>query len=355
MKFHSRHTALRAASLLAVALMLTACGGSSAPVSSSSAAAPAFSAVEREEEPASSMEETGSVTPADREAAEEETSGGWTLEALQNMALEQHFACAVVFLGGGSSIEEILENADLSQYGYVKDIPESQYVSAPDGGYELYCIVPAYGATLAVNEWVCNEDNGFVGETGQVLYRSDEADPILLFCNVSDIIPNTEIVITTRQGDVLDWNPCLSLQDGTVNIPWNLGEGVWDLTSYDKAPFEGWWTALARDGNGQALNLNLNFEKSGCELYYNYGAGNGEPFTEFRGSWMILDGEDAGWDAPRQMRFTLYGRTDGAENISGTYRVTRLSESELEVTRMDGDPLVPGTASGRTLIFEPIG
>ena len=49
------------------------------------------------------------------------------------MALEQHFACTVVFLGGGSNIREILENVDLSQYGYVKDIPESQYVSAPDG------------------------------------------------------------------------------------------------------------------------------------------------------------------------------------------------------------------------------
>ena len=50
------------------------------------------------------------------------------------------------------------------------------------------------------------------------------------------------------------------------------------------------------------------------------------------------------------MLFTLYSRTDGAENISGTYRVTHRSESELEVTRMDGDPLVPGTASGRTLL-----
>lgn len=85
-------------------------------------------------------------------AARKGASSGWTLETLQNMALEQHFACAVVFLGGGSNIREILENADLSQYGYVKDIPESQYVSAPDGGYELYGIVPAYGATLAVNE-----------------------------------------------------------------------------------------------------------------------------------------------------------------------------------------------------------
>ena len=63
--------------------------------------------------------------------------------------------------------------------------------------------------------------------------------PILLFCNVSDIIPSTEVVITTRQGDVLDWNPCLSLQDGTVNTPWNLGGGVWDLTRYEKEPFEG--------------------------------------------------------------------------------------------------------------------
>lgn len=112
---------------------------------------------------------------------------------------------------------------------------------------------------------------------------------------------------------------------------------------------------MARGEDGQALSLNLLFERSGNELYYSYGAGNEEPFTEFSGSWRILDGEDAEWDEPRQMLFTLYSRTDGAENISGTYRVTHRSESELEVTRMDGDPLVPGTASGRTLIFEPIG
>ena len=55
------------------------------------------------------------------------------------------------------------------------------------------------------------------------------------------------------------------------------------------------------------------------------------------------------------MLFTLYSRTVGVQNISGTYRVTRRSESELEVTHVDGDPLAPGTASGRTLIFEPIG
>lgn len=58
-------------------------------------------------------------------AARKGASSGWTLETLQNMALEQHFACTVVFLGGGSNIREILENADLSQYGYVKDIPVS--------------------------------------------------------------------------------------------------------------------------------------------------------------------------------------------------------------------------------------
>lgn len=354
MKFNSWHTVLRAVSMLAAALMLAACSGG-ASTAASSGTVPYFLVAGSKSEPASPSEETPPEATADSESSEEETVGGWTLETLQNMALEQHFACAVVFLGSGSSIDEILENADLSRYSYGKEIPESRYVSAPDGGYELYCIVPAYGATLAVNEWVCDEDNGFVGETGQVLFRSDEAEPILLFCNVSDIIPNTEVVITTRQGEVLDWNPCLSLQDGTVNIPWNLGESVWDLTGYDKAPFEGWWTALARGKDGQALNLNLSFEKSGCALYYNYGAGSDEPFTEFSGSWLILDGEDAGWDVPRQMQFTLYGRTDGAENIRGIYRVTRRSESELEVTRVDGDPLVPGTVSGRTLIFEPIG
>lgn len=112
---------------------------------------------------------------------------------------------------------------------------------------------------------------------------------------------------------------------------------------------------MARGEDGQALSLNLNFEKSGCGLSCNYGSGNGEPFTEFSGSCLILDGEGGAWDTPRQIKFTLYSRTDGAADLSGIFEVTRRSESELEVTHVDGDPLVPGTASGRTLIFEPIG
>lgn len=341
-------------SLLAAALLLTACGSGAAtaalPNDAETEPTPepimedAIS-TEKTEEPVQEMQDSGALQPE---------QAGIPLDEVQRVAAEQDCACAVIFLGGGSSIEEVLETADLSAFGYVQDIPQERYISALDGGSEVYCIVPAKGATLAINEWVCNEDNGYVGQTGQVLYRSDEDAPVLLLCNVSDIIPNTQLVMTTAQGNVLDWNPSLSLQDGTVNTPWSETAGVWDLTAYEKAPFEGWWSALARGEDGQALSLTLWFKKAGNELYYSYGPGNAMPFAEYGGSWMVLNDQETEWDAPRQIQFTLYSQTEGMDNINGTFQVSRLSNGELEVTHLDGDPLL-SSLMGRTLVFDSEG
>ena len=67
---------------------------------------------------------------------------------------------------------------------------------------------------------------------------------------------------------------------------------------------------MARGEDGQALSLNLLFERPGNELYYSYGPGNRAPIAEYSGSWLILDGEGGAWDTPRQIKFTLYSRTD---------------------------------------------
>mgnify|MGYP004651644427 CR=1 FL=1 len=82
---------------------------------------------------------------------------------------------------------------------------------------------------------------------------------------------------------------------------------------------------MARGEDGQALSLNLLFERSGNELYYSYGPGNRAPIAEYSGSWLILDGEGGAWDTPRQIKFTLYSRTDGAADLSGIFEVTRRS------------------------------
>lgn len=62
---------------------------------------------------------------------------------------------------------------------------------------------------------------------------------------------------------------------------------------------------MVRGEDGQALSLNLLFERSGNELYYSYGPGNRAPIAEYSGSWLILDGEGGAWDTPRQIKFTL--------------------------------------------------
>ena len=53
---------------------------------------------------------------------------------------------------------------------------------------------------------------------------------------------------------------------------------------------------MARGEDGQALSLNLLFERSGNELYYSYGPGNRAPIAEYSGSWLILDGEGGAYD-----------------------------------------------------------
>lgn len=109
---------------------------------------------------------------------------------------------------------------------------------------------------------------------------------------------------------------------------------------------------MARGEDGQALSLNLLFERSGNELYYSYGPGNRAPIAEYSGSWLILDGEGGAWDTPRQIKFTLYSRTDGVADLSGIFEVTRRSDGRLEVTHLDGDPLLSGLTSG-TLLLDP--
>ncbi|MBQ9535365.1 MAG: DUF3298 domain-containing protein [Clostridia bacterium] len=100
-------------------------------------------------------------------------------------------------------------------------------------GEQLYMIVPTDpNAKVEVYEWIIDESNDFQGERGQLLYLSADGAPFLLRCNRSDIMPDTQLVITQPDGEVLEWTPFVSLQDGRVQTVSNL-KYVYDFTDYD--------------------------------------------------------------------------------------------------------------------------
>lgn len=164
---------------------------------------------------------------------------GLSIDDIRDIAAADGDICAAMFLGYAPDIDSFFLENDLSDYPFLFEIPKENYVEEPDGGMEIYCIIPTDPASsVSVNEWIMDESNGYYGETGEVLYRSESGDPILLRANPSDVVPGTQVVIVDNNGEVLDWNPSLSLYDGSMNTPW-YSPGVCDLTDYNSQPFFG--------------------------------------------------------------------------------------------------------------------
>lgn len=95
---------------------------------------------------------------------------------------------------------------------------------------ELYCIVPADPeATVAINII------DFDGNKGEVLYRSESGEPLLLFCNKGGFAPDTEVFITDSQGNSIVWYPQLD-DEGYLNDAYDLDGNIamMDFTSYDE-------------------------------------------------------------------------------------------------------------------------
>lgn len=150
---------------------------------------------------------------------------------------DQGYLCAVAYIGYTDpemSREQCAEIFSGSRYADELGITEMPLENCivDCGGYELYLVFPTdENATVSVCEWLLNEENDFAGETGEVYYRSETGAPVLIRCNVSDIMPNVVVSIVDSNGDTLQWCPSLSLKDGSVSRYGHEDE-VCDLTHY---------------------------------------------------------------------------------------------------------------------------
>jgi len=168
----------------------------------------------------------------------------WNPAVVQRQVLfDDGYAAGVIFLGyveasaGDLDVDREYYRSIFEEQGYLEDfpfleeIPNSNFVQT-EYGQELYCIIPQDDmATVSVNQWIVNEKNDFKGETGEVLYRSEVGGPILLKCNVSEIVSDVELSIVDEEGNQLRWCPSLSGMDGKAYV--GSAEGrIYDFTNY---------------------------------------------------------------------------------------------------------------------------
>lgn len=146
--------------------------------------------------------------------------------------------CGIYYFGRFDNITtddeliNLIDNITSTEYFQIFDtMPEFNYVKFKDAK-ELYFVLPQdFKSSVAVNEWICDESNGFVGETGEVIYRSDYGTPFFVLCNKSDYVPDSEIIIVKENGDTINWNPRVNLTDGMVNT---VADGlIVDFTKYE--------------------------------------------------------------------------------------------------------------------------
>ena len=176
------------------------------------------------------------------------------------LAGEDEYRACVLYLGGSyevtTDVQKVLDSqTDLRDlWGFVYDIPQDHWVVAPDGGCDLYCIFPQEAqATLFVYETSLTDDAEKPLQRGKQLYYSEDGQPILLLCNISDIVPNTEVELYPSTGEELVFSPFLSGENGHVV----QADGVCDFTIYpegddwetDTSPWslEGNWLETGRD------------------------------------------------------------------------------------------------------------
>lgn len=173
------------AALLALTIGLAGCGGSSKGGSTPSS------------KPEKMLDGDNMIASP---SAKQEYTEPEDVTYMRLLAGEDEYRACVLYLGGSyeitTDVQQVLDSqTDLRElWGFVYDIPEDHYVVSPDGGCDLYCIFPQDPqATLFVYEVSLTDDAEHPLQRGKQLYYSEDGQPILLLCNISDIAPNTEV------------------------------------------------------------------------------------------------------------------------------------------------------------------
>ena len=274
-----------------LALGLTACGGKDAqPVETetgSTAGTLSGSKGEKDnrvETPSGSGEVTAEVDP---KLAEE------SLNLLYDaMAFDDQYAGAVAYLG----YKEQGDAAPLSDWlwancaGLVEAMPFLLHIPAERilgaGWGDLFCIVPRdENTSLAVNHVTWESlGNGVWPVPGEVLYREECAQPVLIFVNYEQWRdePDTEIVLVTNDGVEMKWLPLTDeygipiVPTGENYLPMLMDFGIWGYVTGLDYPED--WEPSGDDWWLPPTDWGLAYTNWTCEHWYmEFGWGDSDP------------------------------------------------------------------------------
>ena len=195
---------------------------------------------------------------------EAETSLGWLRDRM-NFPMTMFGAAYLGYVGGLSEdgfaagfsgwLWETNE-AMLREYPFIAEIDENHIIGRAG---HLYCIVPVDGnATVAINRVQWNEKTQ-TDEVGEVLYRSETGEPVLLFANLDGVAyeADTQVFITDSSGNICEWDPSLDAMSHLAPCTSEAGDYLsFDFTEYAwyNAPseFAGWlsdgWSGMTALG-----------------------------------------------------------------------------------------------------------
>jgi|GEM_PF-6879987 len=127
-------------------------------------------------------------------------------------------------------VRDILKSTGTAEdFEFTADMPADRFVSTADG-QELYLVIP-FDEAGTVSVVPQSEPGGYIGEV-DFLYHSEDGEPFLLKCNVSEIYPDAKVIFTDSKGDHAEWYPGLSGKDGTVITSNDTNKKVHDFTDY---------------------------------------------------------------------------------------------------------------------------
>ena len=265
--------------------------------------------------------------------------------------------CGVGFLGlvpESGQVDELLEAAGcLEDYPFLTDAA----VVAHEG-YQAFFLIPQdAGATVLVQDYICNESNGYQGEVGETLYQGENGQPVILFCNYNDVLPNLVVTLEGADGGTFSYSPVLELCGGTVFFP--AGAAMTDLSDYEAIPqpevppapaavdFVGKWGAY-EDFDGSQVYLEATFQEDGTARY-RCGYAYSEFLSDYHGTWYTIteNGQYPAGSIVLDMKDAFSGAP-----FFGVFTVTADSGT-ITLTHVSGDTLIYGT-DGQGITFSPL-
>lgn len=284
-------------------------------------------------------EETPDPAPTTTTTPVEAPAESADLTAFRETLAAKQAPWAIAYLGDladGQSLEELVEAA-AEDHAFLADLSEEQVVATE--GSEVYCLVPAdLEDTCTVQSCAAGEDGDLV--PGKTLYEGG-GQPVLLVCNVSDVLPNLLVTVTGPDGTTETYAPCRSLCDGSVALP--AASAAYDFSVYPDAPtgqthtdFVGSWTATVPQNGAQVLCA-LTFADDGT-MTYRVGYSASEWADSLEGTFYVI--ETSSQYPAGSILFELTS-TLGGSDLWGVFSLTRTG-STLTVAPVSGDPLLAG-------------